>query len=235
MMWEGGADMGRYIKFWGEYVLEELGIALLVTVIYCVLGVVLGRMDWNGSALASVLAVMPSYFLFSALFVHCILTINSFRMYTPVMLSMGQTRRAALWQQLGTNSASMALILLAGWVLLVGAPKVFSYQTLLGENFGLLAGIELLLGGFSIFIGILVVRFGSKLGILVGMLSGAIFGGMSVTVIDLVKGDVNAMQIWVAVDVSTKVNVIFAVVGTVAYLLAEIFAVRMTRKIEAKL
>ena len=227
--------MGRYIKFWGEYVLEELGIALLVTVIYCVLGVVLGRMDWNGSALASVLAVMPSYFLFSALFVHCILTINSFRMYTPVMLSMGQTRRAALWQQLATNSASMALILLAGWVLLVGAPKVFSYQTLLGENFGLLAGIELLLGGFSIFIGILVVRFGSKLGILVGMLSGAIFGGMSVTVIDLVKGDVNAMQTWVAVDVSTKVNVIFAVVGTVAYLLAEIFAVRMKRKIEAKL
>lgn len=223
--------MRRYIKFWGEYVLEEFGIALLVTAIYCVLG----RMNWNGSVLASMLALMPSYFLFSALFVHCILTINSFRMYTPVMLSMGQTRRAALWQQLGTNAASMALILLAGWGLLVGAPKVFSYHTLLGENFGLLAGIELLLGGFSIFIGILVVRFGSKLGILVGMLSGAIFGGMSVTVIDLVKGDVNAMQTWVSVDVSMKLNVIFAVAGAVAYLLSGIFAVRMTRKIEARL
>ena len=187
--------MKKYIKFWGEYVLGELGIALLVTAIYCVLGVMFGGMSWNGSALASILAVMPSYFLFSALFVHCILTISMFRMYTPVLLSMGQTRRSALWQQLGVNAVSMALILLAGWMLLVGAPKIFSYHMLFGENFGLLAGIELLLGGFSIFMGILVVRFGNKLGILVGMLLGAIFGGTSVAAIDLVKGDVNAMGI----------------------------------------
>ena len=227
--------MRRYIKFWGEYVLEELGIALLVTALYCVFGVSFGRMNWNGSVLVSVLAVLPSYFLFSALFVHCILTINTFRMYTPVMLSMGQTRRSALRQQLSTNAVSMVLILLAGWVLLIGAPKIFLYHTLLGGNFGLLAGIELLLGGFSIFMGTLVVRFGSKLGVLVGMLSGAIFGGMSVAVIDLVKGNVNAMQTWVAVDVSMNVNVIFTIVGAVAYLHSWIFAVTMTRKIETKL
>lgn len=227
--------MKKYIKFWGEYVLGELGIALLVTAIYCVLGVMFGEMNRNDSALASILAVMPSYFLFSALFVHCILTISMFRMYTPVLLSMGQTRRSALWQQLGVNAVSMALILLAGWMLLVGAPKIFSYHMLLGENFGLLAGIELLLGGFSIFMGTLVVRFGNKLGILVGMLLGAIFGGTSVAAIDLVKGDVNAMQAWVSVDVSMNVNVIFAVVGVAAYLVSGILAVRMTRKIEAKL
>lgn len=220
--------MKKYIKFWGEYVLGELGIALLVTAIYCVLGVMFGGMSWNGSALASILAVMPSYFLFSALFVHCILTISMFRMYTPVLLSMGQTRRSALWQQLGVNAVSMALILLAGWMLLVGAPKIFSYHMLFGENFGLL-------GGFSIFMGILVVRFGNKLGILVGMLLGAIFGGTSVAAIDLVKGDVNAMQTWVSVDVSMNVNVIFAVVGVATYLVSGILAVRMTRKIEAKL
>ena len=144
--------MKKYIKFWGEYVLGELGIALLVTAIYCVFGAMFGRMNWNGSALASILAVMPSYFLFSALFVHCILTISMFRMYTPVLLSMGQTRRSALWQQLGVNAVSMALILLAGWMLLVGAPKIFLYHMLFGENFGLLAGIELLLGGFSILV-----------------------------------------------------------------------------------
>ena len=51
--------MKKYIKFWGEYVLGELGIALLVTVIYCVFGAMFGRMNWNGSALASILAVMP--------------------------------------------------------------------------------------------------------------------------------------------------------------------------------
>ena len=78
--------MKKYIKFWGEYVLGELGIALLVTAIYCVLGVMFGGMSWNGSALASILAVMPSYFLFSALFVHCILTISMFRMYTGAAL-----------------------------------------------------------------------------------------------------------------------------------------------------
>ena len=178
-----------------------------------------GGMSWNGSALASILAVMPSYFLFSALFVHCILTISMFRMYTPVLLSMGQTRRSALWQQLGVNAVSMALILLAGWMLLVGAPKIFSYHMLFGENFGLLAGIELLLGGFSIFIGHSGgCPFGNKLGILVGMLLGAIFGGTSVAAIDLVKGDVNAMQTWVSVDVSMNVNVIFAVVGVATYL-----------------
>lgn len=104
-----------------------------------------------------------------------------------------------------------------------------------GENFGLLAGIELLLGGFSIFMGTLVVRFGNKLGILVGMLLGAIFGGTSVAAIDLVKGDVNAMQAWVSVDVSMNVNVIFAVVGVATYLVSGILAVRMTQKIEAKL
>ena len=53
--------------------------------------------------------------------------------------------------------------------------------------------------------------------------------------IDLVKGDVNAMQAWVSVDVSMNVNVIFAVVGVAAYLVSGILAVRMTRKIEAKL
>lgn len=81
--------------------------------------------------------------------------------------------------------------------------------------------------------GTLVVRFGNKLGILVGMLLGAIFGGTSVAAIDLVKGDINAMQTWVSVDVS--MNVIFAVVGVAAYLVSGILAVRMTRKIEAKL
>ena len=227
--------MKKYINFWGEYVLEELGLALLVTAMYCVFGVLFGRMNWNGAVLASVLAVLPSYFLFSALFVHCILTINSFRMYTPVLLSMGQTRRSALRQQLGTNAVSMALILVAGWVLLVGGPKIFSYQALLGDNFGMFAGIELLLGGFSIFMGTLVVRFGSKLGVLVGMLSGALFGGMSVAVIDLVKGDVNALPVWVSGSFPADVNVILAVIGAAAYLLAAIFAVRMTRKMEAKL
>ena len=152
-----------------------------------------------------------------------------------VLVSMGQPRRFALWQQLGVNAVSMALILLAGWMLLVGAPKIFSYHMLFGENFGLLAGIELLLGGFSIFMGTLVVRFGNKLGILVGMLLGAIFGGTSVAAIDLVKGDINAMQTWVSVDVSMNVNVIFAVIGVAAYLVFGILAVRMTRKIEAKL
>ena len=120
-------------------------------------------------------------------------------------------------------------------MLLVGAPKIFSHHMLFEENFGLLAGIELLLGGFSIFMGTLVVRFGNKLGILVGMLLGAIFGGTSVAAIDLVKGDVNAMQAWVSVDVSMNVNVIFAVVGVATYLVSGILAVRMTRKIEAKL
>lgn len=227
--------MKKYIKFWGEYVLEELGIALLVTAMYCVFGVLFGRMNWNGAVLASVLAVIPSYFLFSALFVHCILTINNFRMYTPVLLSMGQTRRSALRQQLGTNAVSMALILAAGWVLLVGAPKTFAYQALLGDNFGMFAGIELLLAGLSIFMGTLVVRFGSKLGVLIGMLSGAFFGGMSVAVIDLVKGDINAMPVWVSGSFSADVNVILAVIGVTVYLFSGIFAVRMTRKIEAKL
>lgn len=143
--------MKKYIKFWGEYVLGELGIALLVTAIYCVLGVMFGGMNWNGSALASILAVMPSYFLFSALFVHCILTISMFRMYTPVLLSMGQTRRSALWQQLGVNAVSMALILLAGWMLLVGCSENIFVPYAFWGKLGLLAGIELLLGGFSIF------------------------------------------------------------------------------------
>lgn len=79
-----------------------------------------------------------------------------------------------------------------------------------------------------------MVRFGNKLGILVGMLLGAIFGGTSVAAIDLVKGDVNAMQAWVSVDVSMNVNVIFAVVGVATYLVSGILAVRMTQKIEAE-
>lgn len=115
-------------------------------------------------------------------------------------------------------------------MLLVGAPKTFAYQALLGDNFGAFAGIELLLAGFGVFMGTLVVRFGNKPGVLAGMLYGAFLGGMSMAVIDLVKGDVNAMPVWISGSFPTDVNVISAV-----YLFSGIFAVRMTRKIEARL
>ena len=46
---------------------------------------------------------------------------------------------------------SMALILLAGWMLLVGAPKIFSYHMLFGENFGLLAGSNFCLEGSAFY------------------------------------------------------------------------------------
>lgn len=215
--------------------MQEFGIALLVTALYCLFGVMLGKMNWNGSVLSSVLAVLPVYFLFSALFVHCILTISTFRMYTPVLLSFGLTRRAALRQQLGTNALNMAVILLIGWLLLTGGPAVFSYQPLLKDEFLLLAGWELLFAGFSIFMGTLVIRFGSKLGVLIGMVAGAVFGGMSAAFINLTKGDIAFLSNWLTGSILVKHGMIFAVAGAAVYLLSGMFAVGMTRKIEARL
>lgn len=227
--------MRKYVNFWGEYILGELGIALLVTALYCLFGVVLGKMNWNGAVLSSVLAVLPAYFLFSALFVHCILTINTFRMYTPVLLSLGLTRRAAIRQQLGTNALSMAAILLIGWLLLIGGPAVFSYQPLLKGEVVLLAGGELLIAGFSIFMGTLVMRFGNKFGILIGMVVGAVFGGMSAVAINLTKSDIAFLSNWLTGSISLKPGAVFVVVGAAVYFLSWIFTVGMTRKIEAKL
>lgn len=217
----------RNIKFWGENMLECIGIAaagaLILILFFCI-----GGSDFGGSGFAGMFwatfAVFPYYMIMAGAVVILVLTSSYCKIYLSLLISMGSTRReAALGILISMGAVIVGLVAIAAivWSCLSGDVSADGLRLL-----PLLAGALLADGAIGLCIGVVIWRWG-KIGMIIftAVCMGA---GGACGVLVVLSGR------WV-LDALRQLQFNFYPVlvgGGILYLLACIFTVVATRKIE---
>lgn len=219
----------RNIKFWGRNCLECLGMsagAAIVLILF--FGIGSGNIGDGGigGMLLAEIALFPYYLVMAGAFVVLMVTISYFQLYFSILLSMNSTRRAAaggIW--LSTAAVTLAIIAAAGiiWSLLPGDLAESGISIL-----PLLAGALFIENAVVTVMGVIVVRWG-KAGMILLMIFALVCGGAA-GAWTVLSGKTFEMLL----GLSFNFYPVLAA-GIVLYLLAGIFMVMGTRKLEVRL
>ena len=165
--------MSRNLRYWSRFALQNLATALIFVAFGLVLAV--GGAETMEAGTFQFLSVMALFgSLFSLIAFGCGVTV----LYLPLLVSMGETRRATF---LGYHYY-MALVLVMGtglWALLSAATGIPDWWNALST----VVALHLLVAAFSGLVGVLYARF-KWVGILmIALLSGGVAGVASYTMV----------------------------------------------------
>ena len=108
----------RGLRFWMRYLLETVGIGLLVGIFV----LVLMGIGAEGDATAAVLFCIPYYITIGCALSVMMVAFSTHILYIPLVLSMGSTRREAYWGFLLYRLAAAAFPLLVSLILWLVIP-----------------------------------------------------------------------------------------------------------------
>lgn len=219
----------RNIKFWGRNYLECLGLsacAAIVLILFFGIGSRnIGESGIGGMLLAAI-SLFPYYLVMAGAFVLLTVTISYFQLYFSVLLSMNSTRRdvaGSIW--ISTAAVTLTIIALAGiiWKFLPGDLAQKGIRIL-----PLLAGMFFIENTVVIVIGVIAVRWG-KTGMILLMILALVCGGAAGAWVVL-SGETFEALLGLSFDFYPVLAA-----SIVLYLLAGIFIVVGTRKLEVRL
>lgn len=216
----------RSMKYWGRNCLECLGVSMglsLVLMLFFAGGSIRFFGAWQ-----SICILYPFYLILTGGFCLMIGGVTYFRSYLPMLLSVNATRRRAVLGIL-FHQAVLILILLAlsSFIWMVpGGNEAGTAELLLA-----IAGGMLLTGALGILLGAVSARWGkigSLIAIILCMLTAALCGACTAffgreKVGEMVIGLLDSSTWWLLI------------LGAVSYVLASIFALAVTRKIEVRM
>lgn len=227
-----GRQTRARLQFWCESWLETIALILVVAIcIYLFLS--FGRSA--GSAqdkLQEFLMIFPYYIMMTGMFGVFLVGIGYFQTYFQILLSMNSTRKRILGNIL-FHLALMQLSILGIMGLiwkLAGGDAADAGISLLP----LLTGSMFLAGACSVLLGTVMIRWG-KIGMILFTLICTLIGGCA----GVCTVSISAEQVskWVQMLIGMSESVLncgVVAAGVIGYLLAGLFAARMTRKIEVR-
>lgn len=215
----------RNFKFWALECLKKLGLIAVVSLLIMIFFALRGFGEAE-DVLIGTLQVYPIYLFLTGGFVIVIVVISYFQLTLPTLLSFNATRRGTVFGlMLMVTGVILGIMILSGIIWMALPAKGLDYNlSILGG--GLLFGIAAL----GLFLGAVIVSWG-RFGVilLVGVLSvaGAAFG-MGVV------GGAKALKEGFYIEFSFSSFIIIAA-GILLYLVAGIFTMLVTRKLEVKI
>lgn len=216
----------RSVKYWSRNCLENLGVSMglsLVLMLFFAGGSVRFFGAWQ-----SICILYPFYLILTGGLYLMIGGVTYFRSYLPMLLSVNATRRRAVLGIL-FHQAVLILILLAlsSFIWMVpGGNEAGTEELLLA-----IAGGMLLTGALGILLGAVSVRWG-KIGTLITFILCMLTGGLCGAGVAFFGKEKAGMMVIALLNSSTWWLLIL---GLVSYVLAGIFALVITRKIEVRM
>lgn len=216
----------RSVKYWSRNCLENLGVSMGLSFVL-ILFFAGGSIRFWG-ALQSLCILYPFYLILTGGFCLMIGGVTYFRSYLPMLLSVNATRRRAVLGILFHQVVLLLLLLaLSSFIWMVpGGNEAGTEELLLA-----IAGGMLLTGALGILLGAVSVRWG-KIGSLITIILCMLTGGLCGAGVAFFGKEKAGEMVIALMDSSVWWLLIL---GAVSYVLAGIFALAVTRKIEVRM
>ncbi len=216
----------RSVKYWSRNCLESIGVCMVASLVL-MLFFAGGSIRFE-DAFQFMCILYPFYLILTGALYLMIVSVSYFRSYLPMLISMNATRRRAV----------LGIILHQGIVLLLLlALSAFLWMVPAGNEAGsaelllAIAGGMLLTEALGILLGAVSARWG-KIGGLITAILCMVTGGLCGAGVALLGKEKAGAMIIALLDSSTWWLLIL---GLTSYVLAGIFALVITRKIEVRM